>query len=329
VIRGPRHSRTAQGADRRDENAQHLAGRVVLRPHDVEDPLRGEPGQIEVERLAGVQVVLREDVSGGRGAAHRVHARQLQDVEAVGVRRQEMPALVMDDTNPPVPHPTPEVVTVVATQDLEGGPVDLDPRELSGVESQSGQDVEAPTHADREDTRLHHRRGLVGGSVDRLLDAREAAGVAVVGHRVGERVVVLGQHALEALQEIQVRADQGRPGKALGVGRGSAHDFDARDRVPEGLLQDEPLPGTWVCPRSERSGYLIAKTRSEKPAASNTAAALAAKAAALPPRLASGMKSPPASSTKLAASALRSTPRTPMAGMTAMAPAADPRRSKK
>ena len=76
-------------------------------------PSSAEAGQVELEGLAGVEVVLGEDVGGARGAAVGVDAGELDDVVAARGLGQEVPALVVDQADPRIVHPGPEVLAVV------------------------------------------------------------------------------------------------------------------------------------------------------------------------------------------------------------------------
>ena len=243
VIGGSRHPRPAQRVYGRDEHPQHLPRGLVLRPHDVQDPLVRQPGEVEVEGFARVEVVLREHMGRTGGAAHRVHSRKLQHVIARRLGGQEVPPLVVHEMDARVARPASEVVTVLPVQDVEGGPVHLDPGQVSGLEAKAGQKVEAAAHADDQGARMLDRGGLVGGRVDRLLDTLQRTDVAVVVHGIRERVVVLGQHAPESRQEGPVVPHEGRPREGLGVGRRSAHDLDAGDGVPEEPLEYEAAAG--------------------------------------------------------------------------------------
>src|SRR4029453_16923462 len=76
-----------------------------------------------------------------------------------------------------------------------------------------------------------------GAGLDGPLDPVERVGGAVVVHGVGERVVVLREDAAEAGEEAPVLADQRREERPLGLRGRDPGDLDARERVPDDVLE--------------------------------------------------------------------------------------------
>ena len=133
--------------------------------------------------------------------------------------REEVPAFVVFEMDARVGNPATKVVAIGVAQQVEGGGVHVHAHDVAGVEGEGVQDVEAATDSDHEHARLRHRRGLVGGGVDRLLDAAQRLGAPVVVDGERECEVVLGEQSLEAGQEGPVRAEERGEGHAPRLGR--------------------------------------------------------------------------------------------------------------
>jgi hypothetical protein len=227
----------AQGPHRGGERAEHLPGRKVLEPHHVQHAVFRQAVQIQVEGLRGVEIVLREHVGRSRGAAVRVDARELDDVEGLGRGGQEVPALRVHEGHPWIVDPVMEVVPVDLLEDMKSRGVDLDPGDPRRVEAQPGQDVEASAHADDRDLRFRHQGGVVPRRVDRLLDADQGFRSPVIVDRAGESEVVLGDQLPVTAQEGGVLAEQRRVDSPGGRAARDRGDLDARHRVPFRVLE--------------------------------------------------------------------------------------------
>ena len=131
----------------------------------------------------------------------------------------------------------PEIVLEDVSDDIERRSVDLDAGDLGGVEAKSGQDVEPAAHADDRDSGPRHQGRVVGGRVDRLLDADEGLGCPVVVDPGGERIVVLGENLPDASEERRVLTKERGVDAGVGSAARNRGDLDARHRIPFGVLE--------------------------------------------------------------------------------------------
>jgi hypothetical protein len=90
-----------------------------------------------------------------------------------------------------------EIGLISATKYAHGRGVDFDARDLRGICVKRRQHVEAAADAHDQNARSRYGRGVVGSGIQRVFDAVQRRPLAVVGHGVGERVVVLSQELLE------------------------------------------------------------------------------------------------------------------------------------
>ena len=236
MVGWPLDARPAQSTHGRGHRAQHLPLREVLEPHHVENPVLGEAGQVKVEGLARVQVILGEDVRCARRPTVRIDSGELDHVEPFGRASQEVASLGLHQAYPRIVDPVVEVVPMRPSQDSHRGSVDFHARNLGCVGVQRRQDVEAAPHADDEHLRACDRRRVIRRRVDGLVDSGKGLPAPVIVDRVGEGEVVLRQQVREPSQERFVLADQSGKAEGPRVRWPDTGELDPSHGVPGDIL---------------------------------------------------------------------------------------------
>jgi len=177
------------------------------------------------------------------GAAVRIDAGELDHVVRLRRGGEEVAAIVLHQHHAWITHPRAAVLGVDSPEDVEGRAVDLDAGHTGGVEVERGQDVEPAAHPDDQRPWMLDRPDLVGGRVEGSIDAFQRLPAAVVLDHVRERVIVLGEHPLEARGKGRMIAHQHREVRGCRLQRWQPRDLDASDGVPLHVLQAVSLFG--------------------------------------------------------------------------------------